>query len=93
MTAFAKNVLDIDAEEVATTAAASMRSMTSDLKRRGLVVGVSGGVDSSVCAALAVRAVGPDRVTALLRGAADTRAPPREGHLDILRFCFLDSMT
>ncbi len=32
------------------------------LKRRGLVVGMSGGIDSSVCAALAVRALGPKRV-------------------------------
>lgn len=36
------------------------------LKRRGLVVGVSGGVDSAVCATLAVRAVGRHRVLGLL---------------------------
>jgi NAD+ synthase len=36
------------------------------LNRRGCVVGVSGGVDSAVCAHLAARAVGPDRVIALL---------------------------
>jgi NAD+ synthase len=35
------------------------------LKRRGLVVGMSGGVDSSLCAALAVRALGPKRVFGL----------------------------
>jgi NAD+ synthase len=35
------------------------------LKRRGLVVGMSGGVDSSVCAALAVEAVGPKHVLGL----------------------------
>jgi NAD+ synthase len=35
------------------------------LKRRGLVVGLSGGVDSSVCAALAVEAVGPKHVLGL----------------------------
>ncbi len=34
-------------------------------RRRGLIVAVSGGVDSSVCAALAVRAVGRKRVLAL----------------------------
>jgi NAD+ synthase len=42
------------------------------LKRRGLVVGVSGGVDSAVCAALAARAVGPDRVLALLMPERDS---------------------
>jgi NAD+ synthase len=35
------------------------------LQRRGLVVAMSGGVDSSVCAALAVRAVGPRHVFGL----------------------------
>jgi len=36
------------------------------LKRRGVVLGVSGGVDSAVCAALAARALGSERVFALL---------------------------
>ena len=35
------------------------------LGRRGLVVAMSGGIDSSVCAALAVQAVGPRRVFGL----------------------------
>jgi len=36
------------------------------LGRRGIVLGLSGGIDSSVTAALSVRAVGPDNVLALL---------------------------
>jgi NAD+ synthase len=36
------------------------------LKRRGVIVAVSGGVDSSVCLALAARAFGPGKVQALL---------------------------
>jgi len=35
------------------------------LRRSGLVVAMSGGIDSSVCAALAVQAVGPTRVVGL----------------------------
>ena len=35
------------------------------LRRLGLVVGMSGGVDSAVCAALAVEAVGPEHVLGL----------------------------
>ena len=35
------------------------------LRRSGLVVAMSGGIDSSVCAALAVQAVGPKRVLGL----------------------------
>lgn len=40
--------------------------LSRDLKRRGLVIGLSGGIDSSVTAALAVRALGPGRVFGLL---------------------------
>jgi len=44
------------------------------LHRRGLVVAVSGGIDSSVCAALAVRALGPGKVFALLLPERDSSA-------------------
>ncbi len=60
-------VLNIDAEaEIDRIAAAIRKMMTSTLKRRGLVVGISGGIDSSVSAALAVKALGRDRVFGLL---------------------------
>lgn len=36
------------------------------MHKRGVVLGLSGGVDSSVCAALAVQALGPDKVLGLL---------------------------
>jgi NAD+ synthase len=42
------------------------------LKRRGLVVGMSGGVDSSLCAALAVRALGSKRVFGLFMPELDS---------------------
>jgi NAD+ synthase len=41
-------------------------------RRRGLVVAMSGGIDSSVCAALAVRALGPQRVFGLLLPERDS---------------------
>ncbi len=57
--------LDYTAE--ADRIAARLReALTKDLNRRGLVVAISGGIDSSVSAALAVRAVGPKRVYGLL---------------------------
>ena len=43
-----------------------------DLRRRGLVVAMSGGIDSSVCAALAVRALGAERVHGLLLPERDS---------------------
>jgi NAD+ synthase len=45
-----------------------------DLNRRGLVVAISGGVDSAVCAALSVRAVGAERVFGLLLPERDSAA-------------------
>jgi NAD+ synthase len=45
---------------------AQLRSLlVQPLKRRGLVVGISGGIDSSVCLALAAKALGPEKVMAL----------------------------
>jgi NAD+ synthase len=41
-------------------------TLAKRLHRRGLVVAISGGIDSSVCAALAVRAIGPKKVYGLL---------------------------
>ena len=35
------------------------------LQRRGAVIGISGGIDSSVCMALSAKAFGPNKVTAV----------------------------
>jgi NAD+ synthase len=43
----------------------SIRDAARRFGRTGAVVALSGGIDSSVCVALAVRALGPERVTAL----------------------------
>ena len=46
--------------------------LSRDLSRRGLVVAISGGIDSSVSAALSVRALGPERVYGLLLPEQDS---------------------
>jgi NAD+ synthase len=60
------DILKIDPEAETERIVNSLRSlMRNELKRRGLVVGISGGIDSSVTAALAVRALGQQRVFGL----------------------------
>lgn len=46
--------------------------LRKDLRKRGLVVAVSGGVDSGVAAGLSVRAVGREKVFGLLMPEADS---------------------
>jgi len=70
---FSQDVLQIDAAHVATRIEARMReSIFEQLKRKGAVLGLSGGIDSSVAAALCVRALGRDRVLGLLMPEADS---------------------
>lgn len=66
-------VLDLDcAAECARIEDAMRTQVGRELRKRGVVVGVSGGVDSAVCASLAVRALGPERVRALLMPGQNT---------------------
>jgi len=41
-------------------------------KRHGAVVGISGGIDSSVCMALAAKAFGPDKVLGIMLPEKDS---------------------
>ncbi|HYD57192.1 MAG TPA: NAD(+) synthase [Burkholderiales bacterium] len=70
--AFDLAALQIDAARVtAQIAEALRRQVLKDLRRRGIVVGLSGGVDSSVVAALAVRALGPKKVLGVMMPEQD----------------------
>src|SRR5687767_8889052 len=67
------SVLALDPLRTADELCGKLRGVVVDvLKRRGVVVGLSGGIDSSVTAALAVRALGRDRVLGLLMPEADS---------------------
>jgi len=64
---FSSKVLDIDAEAVTREIVEATRKIVFHrLRRRGAVVGLSGGIDSSVTAALCVGALGKERVLGLL---------------------------
>ncbi len=66
-------LLDIDAAGVTRRIEEAIRTQVrSVLRRRGAVVGLSGGIDSSVVAALCARALGPERVLGLLMPERDS---------------------
>jgi NAD+ synthase len=70
--AFDPAALRIDPAAVAEQIAAALRrQILKDLRRRGAVVGLSGGVDSAVVAALCVRALGPKKVLGVMMPEQD----------------------
>ncbi len=73
MGAFSKDVLRLDLEaKAAELGAALSETVLKTLRRRGVVVAISGGIDSACVAALAVAALGPKRVFGLLLPERDS---------------------
>ncbi|MHA1532538.1 MAG: NAD(+) synthase [Candidatus Heimdallarchaeota archaeon] len=60
--ATAKLSFEIDVEKVCKQIDSFIQGMIEISKTKGLIVGLSGGIDSAVCAALAVRAIGKEKV-------------------------------
>lgn len=71
--------MNIDPEAVSAEVTGFIRDSVKDFYgRRGIVIGLSGGLDSAVCAALAVRAVGKERVFGVLLPEKDSNPVSRE---------------
>ena len=72
------DVLELDRTAATEEIVTSIQSVVlKKFRKRGAVVGISGGIDSSVVAALCVRALGPEKVHLLLMPegeSASTRA-------------------
>ena len=67
------DILVIDCEAEANRIAQRMLEIVgSQLRRRGTIIAISGGVDSAVCAALAVRAFGTSKVFGLMLPETDS---------------------
>src|SRR5437899_2756945 len=72
-TMFSPDVLNVDAEAETDRICERIRMQVHrTLKRRGVVLGISGGIDSSVTAALCVRALGAERVVGLFMPEEDS---------------------
>jgi NAD+ synthase len=67
------NALDLNLETEAQRISDVLRDVTARvLKKRGLIVAISGGIDSSCSLGLAVRALGPKRVFAIILPERDS---------------------
>ncbi len=71
---FTKDIILLEnVEAVVTNIIEQMRQdVLQRFKRNGAVVGISGGIDSSVCFALAAKAFGPDRVLGVMLPEKDS---------------------
>lgn len=64
---FSKDILQVDPEKEVRNICKKLRVLLSgQLKRRGIVVAVSGGIDSSVTASIGMKALGSERVLGLM---------------------------
>ncbi len=70
--AFSRQSLELDAAAEVERIVAALRRTVQQMRRFGGVVGISGGIDSSLVLALAVRAFGPERVTAVMMPERDS---------------------
>jgi len=63
---FHKDILEIDCKSEVELICEFIRQELRDMKRDGIVIGLSGGIDSALSAALCVEAVGKDKVFGLI---------------------------
>jgi NAD+ synthase len=71
-----EDITSLDYESVAAKLSSYIRKMVDESGMSGVVLGVSGGVDSATALALAVKALGPEKVLALIM--PDTGVTPLE---------------
>ncbi|MER9663456.1 NAD(+) synthase [Mesorhizobium sp. M0159] len=69
---FVAKALAIDPAAETDRIVTALRQQLRELRKRGLVLGLSGGIDSSVSVALAARAVGPRNVLCLFMPESDS---------------------
>jgi NAD+ synthase len=69
---FSADVLALDAAQTAHDIEEAIRRQVQGFRRRGAVLGVSGGIDSSVVSTLCTRALGKERVFALFLPERDS---------------------
>lgn len=77
--------LSFDVDRARAVVEGFLAEYLEDAGAEGFVVGISGGLDSATAAALAVRAVGPERVTALTLPGPTSSGKDREVGSEVAR--------
>lgn len=79
-TAFSRNILEIEnTDAVISQITAKLKNdISAVLGRRGAIVGISGGIDSSVSLALAVKALGAQNVLGIMMPEKDSSGDSKE---------------
>jgi len=78
-----KAEMKINPEKIALSLENFIREYTEKLEREGVILGLSGGIDSAVIAALCERALGPEKTLALIMPEKDSK---KEHTKDALNF-------
>src|SRR4030043_1289038 len=76
---FTKDILKIGCKSEDERISIFIKEQMLSMHREGIVIGLSGGVDSALCAALSVRVIGKDRVLGLL--LPDRESSPQSAEL------------
>jgi NAD+ synthase len=84
---FSKEIIMLENVETAVNEIVSklQQDVFYNFKRTGAVIGISGGIDSSVCLALSVRAFGADKVLGIIMPEKDSSPDSEELALELAR--------
>ena len=80
-----KAEMKIEPEKATLSLENFIREYTDKLEREGVILGLSGGIDSAVIAALCVRALGPEKILALIMPEKDSKKEHTQDALNLAR--------
>ncbi|UCE96855.1 MAG: NAD+ synthase [Candidatus Bathyarchaeota archaeon] len=79
-----EGILQIDSETIQQKITRFIKDYVRKTKTKGIVLGISGGVDSATAAALSTIAIGADRVLALFMPEEETHIETDDQHIKLL---------
>jgi len=80
-----KAEMKIEPEKVALSLENFIREYSEKLEREGVILGLSGGIDSAVIAVLCVRALGPEKTSVLIMPEKDSKKEHTQDALNFAR--------